>query len=441
MKAVASYSRVSTTRQSDEGMSLELQRRSIANYCAALGWPEPLVYEDAGVSAYKDDIAHRPAFARLLADAEAGALGTIVVASLDRWARKLRVIDDTLRRLDRAGVALISLREHLDYSTAVGKLTINMLGAIAQHTSDDRSESARRIHADLKSQGKLSSGRPPWGAIVGDDGRLAVNPATQDDLRKLLHYAAHWSDAKVADYLNERGIPPPGAGIVSPRTNPTHWWPRSVRAIVRNADWLLSQPPPWPALWLAAHHRPRRPPVGKLKIVRALSGLVRCGICGKAVAYGRTRGKEETRWLRCLNPAGQHHHGPAIPHEQAVVEAASRLILLPSPTPTAGFDGRAWAALQEERRRWSRIYARREIDEAEYDAEMAALSTRAAALAADGSPARDAGDIATLLPRLAGMDPPDINEVLRALIERVEVNRSERRIVWKPDTTVLFSGW
>jgi DNA invertase Pin-like site-specific DNA recombinase len=36
-----------------------------------------------------------------------------VVASLDRWSRKLRVIDETLRRLTRANVALISLREHL----------------------------------------------------------------------------------------------------------------------------------------------------------------------------------------------------------------------------------------------------------------------------------------------------------------------------------------
>jgi site-specific DNA recombinase len=112
-KTVAGYVRVSTAKQSEEGISLEMQSESIVRYCEAMGLGKPIEYRDAGISAFEEDIAKRPAFSRLIADAEAGVVGTIVVASLDRWSRKLRVIDETLRRLTRANVALISLREHL----------------------------------------------------------------------------------------------------------------------------------------------------------------------------------------------------------------------------------------------------------------------------------------------------------------------------------------
>ncbi len=75
---VGAYVRVSTEEQAS-GYSLDAQRRAIEGFCAVRGWGAIAWYEDAGRSAYADDLAKRPAFARLLGDAEAGAFDVVLV--------------------------------------------------------------------------------------------------------------------------------------------------------------------------------------------------------------------------------------------------------------------------------------------------------------------------------------------------------------------------
>ena len=79
----AAYLRVSSEEQVS-GSSLDAQRRAIEGFCAARGWGEITWYEDAGRSAYADDLAKRPAFARLLADAEGRAFDVVLAHKVDR---------------------------------------------------------------------------------------------------------------------------------------------------------------------------------------------------------------------------------------------------------------------------------------------------------------------------------------------------------------------
>jgi hypothetical protein len=69
-RRAAVYVRVSSEEQV-EGYSLAAQERVAEAFCASHGW-EPVVYREEGRSARTDDLAKRPAFARMLADAEAG---------------------------------------------------------------------------------------------------------------------------------------------------------------------------------------------------------------------------------------------------------------------------------------------------------------------------------------------------------------------------------
>jgi DNA invertase Pin-like site-specific DNA recombinase len=440
-RAVAAYSRVSTQRQSDEGMSLEMQRRAIAQYCAAMGLAEPIAYEDAGISAFKERIEHRPAFARLLADAEAGAIGTIVVASLDRWSRKLRVIDETLRRLDAAGVALISLREHIDYSTAVGKLTINMLGAIAQHTSDDRSEVARRVHATLKAEGKWDGGSPPFGAMLDADGRLTLDPTKADTLARMLELVASVSYHVAADTLNAEGIPPPGAVRRYVAGPPRGWWPTSLRNTVMGGAWLLAQPEPWPSRYLAAASKPLAPPVARTRTIRLLTGLMRCHACGHAVVYA-TSGRHNTGLrLRCETPGCKLNYGRADRHEAAVLARVMALRPREQPRDAPGIDHRAWTALAERRKRYASLFGRLELTEEEYEAARAELAAEEAALVDTGTPGRDFADLSRALPGLGALPPERANWYARMLVLRVEMlSKTERRVVWMPDAAAAFDG-
>ncbi len=122
----AIYHRVSSEEQV-EGYSLDAQDRATRAYCEAQGWTVAGVYRDEGKSARSDDLAKRPDFARMLADAEAGLVDVVVVHKLDRFARNRRVAFDTLHRLGRGGVGFVSISEGKDFASPQGQLMLTML--------------------------------------------------------------------------------------------------------------------------------------------------------------------------------------------------------------------------------------------------------------------------------------------------------------------------
>src|SRR5688500_12967749 len=115
------YERVSSEEQV-EGYSLDAQDRAGRLYCEAHGWEIIQVYRDEGRSARTDDLAKRPAFQQMLADAEAGLIDVIVVHKLDRFSRNRRVAFEAFERLGKARVGFVSLSEQIDYSSPSGQL-------------------------------------------------------------------------------------------------------------------------------------------------------------------------------------------------------------------------------------------------------------------------------------------------------------------------------
>src|SRR5688500_3929753 len=86
----ALYYRVSSEEQV-EGYSLDAQQRAARAYCESHGWSVAHEYRDEGRSARTDDLRKRPAFAAMLADADAGLFDVVVVHKLDRFARNRRI--------------------------------------------------------------------------------------------------------------------------------------------------------------------------------------------------------------------------------------------------------------------------------------------------------------------------------------------------------------
>ncbi len=134
MKAVA-YLRVSSLSQV-EGHSLDAQGRLFHELCKNRGWQAVRVYCEEGRSAHHEAINKRPLFRQLLADAAKGEFEVVVVHTLDRWSRNLRVTLESLSTRARHNVALVSIIENIDYSSPQGKLFTQMLGAFAQYFSD-----------------------------------------------------------------------------------------------------------------------------------------------------------------------------------------------------------------------------------------------------------------------------------------------------------------
>ena len=118
IRAVA-YIRVSDLSQV-EGHSLDAQKRLFRELCKNRGWEPVRVYREEGRSAHVNSIARRPVFRKLLDDAGRGDFDMVVVHTLDRWSRNLRVTLESLSLLSLHNVALVSITENIDYSNPQG---------------------------------------------------------------------------------------------------------------------------------------------------------------------------------------------------------------------------------------------------------------------------------------------------------------------------------
>ncbi len=158
MKAVA-YLRVSSISQLD-GHSLDAQERLFHELCKNRQWEDLGVYREEGRSAHNESITRRPVFKKLLDDASKGLFDVVIVHTLDRWSRNLKVTLESLSLLAKHKVGLVSITENIDYSRPEGMLFTQMLGAFAQYFSDALGNHIRKGLDQRAVEGKHTGGIP-----------------------------------------------------------------------------------------------------------------------------------------------------------------------------------------------------------------------------------------------------------------------------------------
>lgn len=159
MKAVI-YVRVSTTEQVDEGYSLDAQLDRCKAYCLSQGWEVVGVYIEEGVSA-KD--TNRPELQRMLTDATGGLFDVVLVYRLDRLTRSVKDLYKLLDALESNGVKFKSATELYDTTTAMGKLFITLVAALAEWELNNLRERVRFGMEQLVREGKWHGGPVPFG--------------------------------------------------------------------------------------------------------------------------------------------------------------------------------------------------------------------------------------------------------------------------------------
>ena len=110
----------------------------------------------------------RPELMRVLDIARKGDV--LIVWKLDRLARSVRQLIETVQLLDDKGVQLRSLTENIDTSTAGGKLVFHVFAALAEFERGVIRERTLAGLAAARSDGR-NGGRPP--ALSDDDVALA----------------------------------------------------------------------------------------------------------------------------------------------------------------------------------------------------------------------------------------------------------------------------
>ena len=207
MKTAIAYTRVSTTGQADEGVSLEAQEAKIQAWCNLHDYALVRTFIDSGISGQRAD--NRPELQAALAACPKG--GALVVYSLSRLARSTA---DTLAiadRLHKQEVDLVSLSENIDTTSAAGKMLFRMLAVLAEFERDQISERTSSALQHKKTSGELV-GSVPYGYTLAVDGvKLEYNAKEQAVLRLVKELrGSGLSLRKIAARLASEGHKPRG---------------------------------------------------------------------------------------------------------------------------------------------------------------------------------------------------------------------------------------
>jgi DNA invertase Pin-like site-specific DNA recombinase len=202
MRAIG-YCRVSTDKQSEKGVSLEAQTEKIRAMAVVHGFEQIEVVED-GESAKS---LNRPGMQRVLGMVQRREVQAVIIAKLDRLTRSVKDLCELLELFEHREVALISVAESLDTSSAAGRLVINIMAAVSQWEREAIGERTRDALQHKRGQGERV-GNIAFGYHLAPDGKH-VEPDTGEqavlgEIRRLRGSGV--SLRRIAAALNRRAL-------------------------------------------------------------------------------------------------------------------------------------------------------------------------------------------------------------------------------------------
>lgn len=182
----AIYTRKSTEEGLDQNFnSLDAQREACEAYIASQrheGWnPLSKRYDDGG---YSGGHLQRPALQKLLDDINAGHVDLVVVYKIDRLTRSLTDFAKMVEIFDKRSTSFVSVTQHFNTTTSMGRLTLNILLSFAQFEREVTGERIRDKVAASKVKGMWMGGPVPLGYDVKDRA-LIVNSKEADTVRTI----------------------------------------------------------------------------------------------------------------------------------------------------------------------------------------------------------------------------------------------------------------
>jgi site-specific DNA recombinase len=205
----AIYTRKSTEEGLDQDFnSLDAQREAAEAYIhsqAHAGWTALSArYDDGGYSGSNLD---RPALQRLLADIQAGQIDCVLTHRVDRLSRSLLDFAKLMETLEKHQVAFVSVTQHFNSGTSMGRLVLNVLLSFAQFERELIAERTRDKMAAARRKGKWGGGLPVLGYDLDRSSKkLAINEVEAARVRAIFAlYLQHRGLLRVLAELARRG--------------------------------------------------------------------------------------------------------------------------------------------------------------------------------------------------------------------------------------------
>jgi len=149
---VAIYCRVSTEEQ-----NADTQEQMCQDYCKRQGFDVYKVYKDI----ISGKTTSRPQFNLMLEEMRSNKFNCIMVTKLDRIGRSLAHLLSMFDEFNKRGVHFIATTQHIDTTTATGKLQLHILGAFAEFERNIISERTKEGLKRCTSVGKRGKDKEP----------------------------------------------------------------------------------------------------------------------------------------------------------------------------------------------------------------------------------------------------------------------------------------
>ena len=158
-----------TRKSTEEGLeqdfnSLDAQQEACESYIKSQtheGWV--LIkkqYDDGG---YSGGTMERPAFKELLEDIKNNKIDIVVVYKVDQLTRSLMDFSKIIENFDQHNASFISITQHFNTTTSMGRLTLNILLSFAQFEREVTDERIRDKFGASRKKGLWLTGAAPYG--------------------------------------------------------------------------------------------------------------------------------------------------------------------------------------------------------------------------------------------------------------------------------------
>ena len=300
----ALYARVSSVRQ-DVDLSVAAQLRALNDYAKKHGYSVARQYVDEAESGR---IADRPQFRKMIEEGSQpnAPFQVILVWKFSRFTRKREHAIAFKSMLRRKGIRVVSITEQAD-DTPTGRLLEAIIESVDEFYSENLGQEVTRGMREAASRGFFLGSRAPFGykRVKVKDGAkerptLVVDPATAPVVKEIFQSSLRGNGLKeICKELNYRGITNRGkrwykSGLSYLLTNEAYTgtavWGRTNKG--KKASDPVRVEGAWPALVsrelfddVQQAMRDRAPKVQKPGVVGSkflLSGLLKCGVCGRA---------------------------------------------------------------------------------------------------------------------------------------------------------------
>jgi site-specific DNA recombinase len=254
---VALYARYSSEGQREA--SIEDQYRNCERYATREGWQITARYQDKGISGTRDETA-RDGYRAMIEAAKAKQFEALLVDDLSRLSRDSMKTEEVRRLFVFLQVRIVSVSDGIDTASKGSKALTGFKGLMADIFLDDLKEKTHRGLAGQALKGFNTGGRlygyrhvPIYDPTEKDEyGRpkiMAARREIDEDQAKWMRCIFEWyaegrSPRDIADELNQRGVPAPGAAYKrkNRRRHYGTWSATVLHGDINHATGMLNNP-------------------------------------------------------------------------------------------------------------------------------------------------------------------------------------------------------